>query len=763
MIKAVQSDRGARVFVWSVWLVMLLVALAVLIKTGRNIPFAEDWLLVTPLTGNEPNLTKWLWSQHNDHRIPFPKLILLMLLKVTNGDFRVGMLFNILILWALAYAMIRVVRHLRGGITSFADAFFPIILLHLGNWENLFWCWQVTQVVPTVLTCVILLVLVANQTLATRRAALVGGISLVLLPLSGANGLLFAPILSLWFGYCGIRHWCAAKTRGGQKWIGSLLIGSAVVALILTGLYFIGFERHTYNASNPGLGDSFHAALKFLASGFGPVARSSWMLSMLAIICVLLLSAVVVVMGGVRNKGLERYRALGILILLGNVIVFALAMGWGRAKVLTLWGGVWPTRYSLLAVPALCAAFFVWELYGSSKLKIFFQNSLLVGMCLLIPFNTIHGFWWYDMYLQGVGAFERDLVARFPYSIVAERNKVYFQDWMGPSSDKLRMLHEAGIGLFAQMGETPIKPEDSANQLCYCLKAGSFCLEHVTLAKVSDKQLLNLEIRYYMPEADEVFLVWGLNGWHVVPETLRPAGTEVKDKIMRTPMIQEGDTFTIKVIVPAGIPIEYCFLITKTRGSFDITWPLFDGNYREIPFENRLTEVKANLTLSLVSQEIRYYMPEADEVFLVWGLNGWHLAPEELHPVGTKVKNKVMHTPMFRDENTFITKVWVPAGTSIDYGFQIAERRGIFDIVYPVSDGNYREIPSENSVTEIKGTPNLSWDLSKIDFGIYILFGIGIIFGISIMITHFPRLYGLVKKVPNYAKKNHGRQLFEKV
>ncbi len=47
-----RSDRGARVFVWSVWLIMMLFALACIAKYGRNIPLAEDWQLVAPLTGH---------------------------------------------------------------------------------------------------------------------------------------------------------------------------------------------------------------------------------------------------------------------------------------------------------------------------------------------------------------------------------------------------------------------------------------------------------------------------------------------------------------------------------------------------------------------------------------------------------------------------------------------------------------------------------------------------------------------------------------
>jgi hypothetical protein len=274
-----RSDRGARVFVWSVWLIMMLFALACIAKYGRNIPLAEDWQLVAPLTGHEPNLVSWLWSQNNEHRVPLPRLILLVLLKVTNGDFRVGMFFNVITLGVLASLMILVARHLRGDRADYADAFFPIALLHMGNWENLVWSWQVGFVLPTSIICGVLLVMIAHPTLTTPGAAVFTGVSLVLLPLCGGNGLLFVPFLGLWLSYCGVLQWYAVKTNGGQRWTSGFLLGSAAIALCIIGLYFVGYQRPSWNAPSPGVGATLQTAAKFLALGFGPVAAKSWKLS----------------------------------------------------------------------------------------------------------------------------------------------------------------------------------------------------------------------------------------------------------------------------------------------------------------------------------------------------------------------------------------------------------------------------------------------------------------------------------------------------
>ena len=47
-----------------------------------------------------------------------------------------------------------------------------------------------------------------------------------------------------------------------------------------------------------------------------------------------------------------------------------------------------------------------------------------------------------------------------------------------------------------------------------------------SVTRVQDVPLVTGEIRYHMPEAGEVYLLWGTNGWAVVPQEIRPTGGE---------------------------------------------------------------------------------------------------------------------------------------------------------------------------------------------------------------------------------------------
>jgi tetratricopeptide (TPR) repeat protein len=209
------------------------------------------------------------------------------------------------------------------------------------------------------------------------------------------------------------------------------------------------------------------------------------------------------------------------------------------------------------------------------------------------------------------------------------------------------------------------------------------------------------EIRYRMPEAGAVTLVWGVDGWHALPEAQRPAGTLVERGNMRTPMERRGDSFVATVQVPAGSTLDYGFLITQAADGSELkAWDAagndgfhvlalpgrvlsLDGDFSLRPYlaaaeaepghDARTAPAPAPGNGQLVTQQISYPMPEAGAVMLVWGLDGWQALPEAQRPAGTLVEHGVMRTPMERQGDSFVATVQVPAGSTLDYGFLIVE------------------------------------------------------------------------------------------
>jgi len=157
-------------------------------------------------------------------------------------------------------------------------------------------------------------------------------------------------------------------------------------------------------------------------------------------------------------------------------------------------------------------------------------------------------------------------------------------------------------------------------------------------------------------------------------------------------MAREGDLFTTTVQIPPGTAIDYKFLIARSissptsgrreGGRVGSFIPQFDGR---IEFESEVTKVEMELSkarpsqrltdIPLVTQEIRYRIAEAEEVWLVWGMNGWQAIPEASRPAETVLKdNRLMHTRMVRNGDTFTTAVRVLPGTQLDYGFLITRK-----------------------------------------------------------------------------------------
>src|SRR3954453_18745037 len=132
--------RLSAVTAWGVWAVMLAAALVFIALYGSNVPSGDDWDMVPTLTHHQPVTWEWLWSQHNEHRVPLPRLLFLGLNRLTVVDMRVTMHFDVLLMAALAAAMIAVATRLRGR-SSATDAFFPLAILNCGQAANLLWGW----------------------------------------------------------------------------------------------------------------------------------------------------------------------------------------------------------------------------------------------------------------------------------------------------------------------------------------------------------------------------------------------------------------------------------------------------------------------------------------------------------------------------------------------------------------------------------------------------------------------------------------------
>ena len=444
------SPRASAVFVWLVWAATLASILVAIARDGRNIPFEEDWLMVAPMLGQEPDVPRWLWSQNSEHRLPLPRLVNLVLLRAT-GDFRSTMVFNVLALALAAAGMILAARSLRGGVNSPADAFFPLLLLHLGNWDNLVWGWQIQFVLPTVLACALLLIVVMDPRQQSRGVNLAGALALMCLPLSGANGLVLAPALAGWFAYTA---WARSRQDGSDRLSRWLPAGAAFVTAVLCVVYFVGYESSPWNEPSPGLRAALETTGKFVALAVGPVAASSWLVFG-GIVTFILLGCLVALFAARQRWSDEHIRLAGLLAFFAGFAVLAVAVGWGRAGRAAATGRM-PPRYVLLAAPVLCAAYFTLLLLGKERMRSTGPAALALIMAVLLPFNTHVGLQRRKWFETGMVAFERDLAAGALPGALARRHHGFLLHWDEPLMvASMRMLRDSGIGPFIHLSQEP--------------------------------------------------------------------------------------------------------------------------------------------------------------------------------------------------------------------------------------------------------------------------------------------------------------------
>jgi hypothetical protein len=453
---------GIAGFVWLLY-VGLAAALIGYVQTySTDVPYLDDWDIVPALTGQQPITPAWLLSEHNEHRVPIPRLLLLGLCKLTDCDFRAGVYFNAAALIFLSFLLLKAAARVRGR-TSLVDALIPIVLLSWGNCDSLLWGWQIGFVTSTLLAGIIL------ATIVTVPDGVPGGYSAVLvvacvaaLPLTGANGLAFTPALILWLLAAASK--ASKSASGGKRTLYTLRFGAGLAGAF-TVLYLAGYRR----AHVPAAAESqavLRTALEFLSLSFGPLGvigsvplRAYWYVFGWTVLGLFIVSAVLACRKAFVTPR-ERVRASGLCFMLAGALALAISIGLGRAGFAADQAGLM-RRYVTLTIPGTMTVFFSFLLYAPTWMYRLATGFLLAVMLLLFRSNTIEGLNYGRSVADRLGPFLADLDAGLPPMILADRYTRYSPRPIRPREEEeklendLVMLQRAGLGRFRKMRPNP--------------------------------------------------------------------------------------------------------------------------------------------------------------------------------------------------------------------------------------------------------------------------------------------------------------------
>jgi hypothetical protein len=514
----------SRAIGWAIWLLTAIMSVALLVfvyRHGDNVPYFDDWLIVPAMTGHEPITPGWLWSQHNEHRMPVQKLLLLGLYRISGSDFRAGMYYSAAALILMACLLLRTAFKLRGRMVI-TDAFIPLLLLSLGHYNNLLWSVCAGYLTITLLA-VLPICLIVSRPVPEQATALGMAILVCALPLTGAIGLAFAAPLAIWMLLSAL---ALRKTAPGAAF--DLGIGG-ILSVCLIGLYFVGYRGSGIPPAAT-MGSWLRASVDFLSLSMGPLGevgqhylggvsvREVWGYAAGGI---LVLSAALNALGAVWNRR-EFVRKSGMALLILGSLLLALAIGWGRTH------SSWP-RYVTLGAPGLLAAYMSTLLSPGCRLGGALRGGLSIAAIVTAWPNAMAGLAGAEERHAKIASFEQEMRAGVPP--LAEHfsrppGAIHVRPrWQEFAAD-IRMLKAAGIGPFRDAAVDPTyqtidiapEPDSTAAELTYSPPDA----RHIYAVRVSYQCLPG--------PADAVFrLSWAPQGGSQEPLTRQYTCRLVKD------------------------------------------------------------------------------------------------------------------------------------------------------------------------------------------------------------------------------------------
>jgi hypothetical protein len=125
-------------------------------KYGITIPFLDQWELVPLLEkiNNNTFTLADLWAQHNEHRILFPKILMLLLARWSNWNIFLELCANIVLAAFILLFLLLILRDTLKTVPGWLKIFTSLMVFSMAQYENWSWGWQI-QIFLSVLGSVI--------------------------------------------------------------------------------------------------------------------------------------------------------------------------------------------------------------------------------------------------------------------------------------------------------------------------------------------------------------------------------------------------------------------------------------------------------------------------------------------------------------------------------------------------------------------------------------------------------------------------------
>ena len=431
-----QTPRASSLVPWVAWAAAFGLAAGYVLRFGPDLPYEDEFGQLWQLVGEEPVTLSWLFAPVSEHRVPLSRLAWLAVLRAAGYDFRAGMLLNVALLGGLAAVLLRAMQARRGA--SVTDAFLPIVVMSLGQHENLLWSMQVLFVLPAVLFGLFLAAVSASS--RADPPPLLAGVTVALLPLADASGLLLSLPLAAWLLAEGI-----GRRRWRQPRSAAVLVLAALSAAV-SGLVLFALEKPD-NVPDYDASLALRGALEILGGSLGPASVSSPTRNQVwAALAGLLTLWALAILVRARSRGDAAVRDEGLLACLLAPLGLFLAIGYARGALGP--GACLLTKYTTLSGTLLVVVYFVHRIHGAPWGRRIAYG--LLGAAFLAQNAAVRQAWRYgETRRRGYEAFTADVAEGLSADALVARNRKTLYAQITPEMfEWLRGLQRHHIGPF---------------------------------------------------------------------------------------------------------------------------------------------------------------------------------------------------------------------------------------------------------------------------------------------------------------------------
>jgi hypothetical protein len=442
-------------FVWGAWAALALAGVWFVYTFGSEVPWADDWPFhVSQVSGAQAVTGRWLLlDRYGEYPTPSSKLLLVALCRLVG--FHGELYVNVVALAVLAAALVLAARRLRGT-TRYADAFFPLALLHFGS-DCFIWESQLCNYVPMLLASTLLIVALRWGVGPPPAGGVLAGLTLLGMALSGPAGLAYVPAMALWLLAVAAGLW--NRRRAGGRAAALVVVCLAAAALVYTGYCMLESRKPLPGQfrEHGTLTPTLVTAVQLASMTLGNVIPY-WRVTGLVVLGLVGGSFAALALAWLRRPA-QRGRVFGMVLFLGSAALLVLGMARARSAFPDPKG--LQAHYVPHVISLLLGAYFVLGAYGARLVRRLVPVGLMLLLAAMLPLNTRAGLAMGHRIDNGCKAFAADLLAGKPPEVLAERHSRFQFDVEAENyplfeamfADQLRDLRRAGMGLFGRLND----------------------------------------------------------------------------------------------------------------------------------------------------------------------------------------------------------------------------------------------------------------------------------------------------------------------